>query len=510
MNNISKVLNFIFSKLTFAILLLLIQVLIVYISFAFFYKYVIWIFGGANVLAIILVLYLINSKTNSSYKIAWIIPILIFPVLGITVFIFCHFQLSIKYIAKKIQKQKIKNQKYLQQKLNINLEKNERSLCNLSKYLYNTCGYPIYNSDNIIYFENGEKKFQTLLKDLKNAKSYIFIEYFIIDKGYMWDTILNILKQKVKEGVEVRVMYDGMGSLVTLPYNYDKELEKFGIKCKSFFPIKLMLSLHQNNRDHRKICIIDGKIGYTGGINLADEYINRKEKYGYWKDTAIRIEGEAVKSFIYMFLEMWNIDEKQVIDYGKYLNYDIMNKEQDGYIIPYADSPLDEYETGKRVYMDILNTANQYVDIITPYLILDDELLNSLIYASNRGIKVRIIMPHIPDKKMVYYLGRSYYKDLISNGIEIYEFEKGFTHAKMFISDNCKAVVGTINLDYRSLYLHFECACYIYKNKVIQDIQRDYNKTIEKSIRITKKDIINYNIFKKIIGRILRFVAPLM
>lgn len=510
MNGIGKILKFIFSKLTFAILLLVAQILIIYISFSFFYKYIIWIFGGANVLAIILVLYLINSKTNPSYKIAWIIPILILPVLGITVFIFCHFQLSLKYISKKIKNQRTKNQKYLQQKSFSNLEKNDRSLSNLSKYLYNTCGYPIYNGGNIEYFENGEKKFEKILEDLKNAKDYIFIEYFIIDRGYMWDSILEILKQKAKDGVEIRVMYDGMGSLITLPYNYDKELESLGIKCKPFFPVELQLSLHQNNRDHRKICVIDGKIGYTGGINLADEYINKKEKYGYWKDTAIRVKGEAVKSLVYMFLEMWNINEKKVIDYGKYLSCNFDITESGGYIIPYGDSPLDEYETGKRVYMDILNTASEYVDIITPYLILDDELLNSLIYASNRGVKVRIIMPHIPDKKIVYYLGRSYYRDLISNGIEIYEFEKGFTHAKMFVSDNCKAVVGTINLDYRSLYLHFECACYIYKNKVIQDIQKDYDKTISESIKITKEEVYNYNIFKRIIGRILRLIAPLM
>ena len=510
MSSVSKILKLIFSKLTFAILLLVVQILIIYISFSFFYKYVIWIFGGSNVLAIIIVLYLINSKTNPSYKIAWIVPILIFPVVGITVFIFCHFQLSLKYISEKLKNQKTKNKKYLQQKEIFDLEANDKGFSNISKYLYNTCGYPVYKGDKIKYFENGEKKFHSILEDLNNAKNYIFIEYFIIDKGYMWDSILEILKKKVQEGVEVRVMYDGMGSLITLPYNYDKELESFGIKCKSFFPVKLQLSLHQNNRDHRKICIIDGKIGYTGGINLADEYINRKEKYGYWKDTAIKFEGEAVKSLIYMFLEMWNINEKKVIDYGKYFDCNFYNNENDGYIIPYGDSPLDEYEIGKRVYMDILNTANDYVDIITPYLILDDELLNSLIYASNRGIKVRIIMPHIPDKKMVYYLGRSYYKDLINNDIEIYEFKKGFTHAKMFISDNCKAVVGTINLDYRSLYLHFECACYIYKNKVIQDIQKDYDKTINESIRITRKDIANYNISKKIIGRVLRFLAPLM
>ena len=507
----NKLFKLIFSKITISILILLIQILLLYIIFEFFFKYIVWIIGGTGLLSIIIVLYLINSKTNPSYKIAWIIPVLVFPVIGVALFLFCHFELSIKFVSKKLRNSRIKNKKYLQQDISLlkEVEKDNKSFSNLSKYLYDTCSYPVYKSSEIKYFKDGISKFESIIKDLKSAKKYIFLEYFIIEKGYMWNTILDILKEKVKEGVEVRVMYDGMCSFALLPYNYPKILEQYGIKCKMFFPIKLRLSVYQNNRDHRKICIIYGNIAYTGGINLGDEYINKKEKYGYWKDTAIRLTGGAVNSFIVMFLEMWNLDLKKEELYDNYLN-DIKSNDSDGYIIPYGDSPLDDYETGKKVYMDILNTANEYVDIITPYLILDDELLSAIIYASNRGVKVRIIMPHIPDKKLVYYLGRSYYKDLINNGVEIYEFEKGFTHAKMFISDNIKAVVGTINLDYRSLYLHFECACYIYKNKVIQDIQKDYNKTIQECIRINKENVEKYNIFKRIIGRILRFLAPLM
>lgn len=512
MKIISKLMKIIFSKFTISILILLLQLLLVYILFEFFFKYIVWIVGGTSLLSIILVLYLINSKTNPSYKIAWIIPILIFPVIGVAIFLFCHLEISSKYVSKQLNLERLKNREKLIQNSKIieKLEKENNSLNNLSKYLYNTCYYPIYNAYNIKYFSNGQSKFEDLINELKRAKKYIFLEYFIIEKGYMWNTILEILKQKVKEGVEVRVMYDGMCSFLLLPYNYPQELEKYGIKCKMFFPIKLRLSLYQNNRDHRKICIVDGNFAYTGGINLADEYINKKEKYGYWKDTAIKISGQSVNCFIIMFLEMWNIDSKLKENYDNYINNIEENSSNDGYVIPYGDNPLDKYETGKKVYMDILNTAKNYVDIITPYLILDDELLSSIIYASNRGIKVRIIMPHIPDKKLVYYLGRSYYKDLIDNGVEIYEFERGFTHAKMFISDNIKAVVGTINLDYRSLYLHFECACYIYNNKVIKDIQKDYNKTIEECIKINKENIEKYNIFKRIIGRILRFLAPLM
>ena len=511
MKLINRLFKIIFSKLTLAILLLALQIVILYVLFIMFYKYIIFLFGGFTLLSILLVLYIINTNENSSYKIAWIIPILIFPVVGIAFYFFCHIQISTYKTKKSLDKEQSVSKKYLSSNKEIitKLESEDKSTFNLVNYINNMSNNPVYNPSDIKYFKCGEDMFPSLINDLKNAKKFIFLEYFILEKGYMWDTILDILKEKVKENVEVRVMYDGMCSLMLLPYNYKDELLKHNIKCKMFFPIKLELSLHQNNRDHRKICVIDGNVAYTGGINIADEYINKKERFGYWKDTAIRVEGNCVNSYSIMFMEMWNIDGVDKCQYSKYINNnDSVNN--NGYIISYGDNPLNNNQIGKRVYMDIINTAKDYVDIITPYLILDEELLNSLIYASNRGVKVRIIMPHIPDKKLVYYLGRSYYKDLINNGISIFEYKKGFTHAKMFISDSIKAVVGTINLDYRSLYLHFECASYIYKNKVISSIQKDYDNTILECIKIDKNNVKNYNIFKKIIGRILRLISPLM
>ena len=511
MKLINKLFKIIFSKLTFAILLLILQVIVLYVLFMLFYEYIVYLFGGFTFLSILLVLYIVNSNENSSYKIAWIIPILIFPVVGIAFYCFCHLQISIYKVKKALVKEQSISKKYLtsNKEISSNLEKEDKSTYNLINYINNTSNNSVYNPSDIKYFKCGEDMFSSLINDLKNAKKYIFLEYFILEKSYMWDTILEILKEKVKENVEVRVMYDGMCSLMMLPYNYKDELLKYNIKCKMFFPIKLELSLHQNNRDHRKICVIDGDIAYTGGINIADEYINKKKRFGYWKDTAIRINGDCVNSYTVMFIEMWNIDGIDKCQYSKYINNShVINN--NGYIISYGDNPLNNKQIGKRVYMDIINTAKDYIDIITPYLILDEELLNSLIYASNRGVKVRIIMPHIPDKKLVYYLGRSYYKDLISNGISIYEYKKGFTHAKMFISDDIKAVVGTINLDYRSLYLHFECASYIYKNNVISSIKKDYDNTILESIKIDKNDVDKYNIFKRIIGKILRLISPLM
>ena len=285
-------------------------------------------------------------------------------------------------------------------------------------------------------------------------------------------------------------------------------LKEDGIQAKVFSPIKAIISTHQNNRDHRKIVVIDGKVAYTGGVNLGDEYINKKIRFGKWKDTAIKITGNSVNSFTTMFLEMWNIDSKNNEDYLPY----IVSQEEKGkgYVMPYSDNPLDNELVGKTIYMDILNNAKKYVYIMTPYLILDDELLNTIKYTAKRGVEIRIIMPHIPDKKIVYCLGRSYYEELLKANIKIYEYEPGFSHGKMFISDDDKAVVGTINLDYRSLYLHFECGCYIYQNEVIKDIKADFDKTFIDSIIIDKQNIRKYGLFKKIIGIILRFFAPLM
>ena len=274
-------------------------------------------------------------------------------------------------------------------------------------------------------------------KQLLKAEKFIFMEYFIVEKGYMWDSILEILKVKVKEGVEVRFLYDGMNTLTRLPYHYPRELESFGIQCRIFAPIVPALSTRQNNRDHRKIVVIDGQTAFTGGINLADEYINKKERFGYWKDTGIMVQGEAVKSFTMMFLEMWNTERFSVHDdYEKYLNVPIKKVENaKGYVLPYGDSPLDGENVGESMYMDILNTASRYVHIMTPYLILDNEMLMSLKYAAKRGVDVKIIMPHIPDKKYAFVLAKTYYNELLESGVEIYEFEPGFVHAKSFASE---------------------------------------------------------------------------
>ena len=354
-----------------------------------------------------------------------------------------------------------------------------------------------------------------MLKQLEQAKKFIFLEYFIVDEGYMWGRILNILAQKVKEGVEVRMMYDGTCEFAKLPRSYSKKLRALGIKCKVFSPIMPMVSTHYNYRDHRKILVIDGKVAFNGGINLADEYINRIDLFGHWKDTGIMVKGPAVDSFTLMFLEMWNIDEKQEDDYSKWIGLadsQISSEETNysGYVIPYGDDPLDGEHVGKLVYMDILNHAEDYVHIMTPYLILDGEMETALIFAAKRGVDVRIILPHIPDKKYAFALAKTHYKALLKGGVKIYEYTPGFVHAKTFVSDDKKAVVGTINLDYRSLYHHFECATYLYDMPVVMDIKKDISETLKLCQEVHFEDLKKQKLSMLIMGKVLKVLGPLM
>ena len=505
----------VFSRFTLALCSLALQIAIIFIGLSFFSEYIVWLFGGFTTLSIIVVIYILNKNQNPSYKIAWIIPILALPVLGVLLYLFVHTQVGVKAIHRRLLEERKMTKKFLVQNGEVvrKIKKQDELMASTVHYMHQVAGFPVYRGLNTCYFPFGEDKYQDLLMELKKAKKFIFLEYFIIGRGKMWDSILEILKEKVKENVEVRVMYDGMCSIVLLPYDYPKQLKKMGILCKEFMPIKPVVSTHQNNRDHRKICVIDGRVAYTGGVNLADEYINQKERFGVWKDNAVKIEGEAVDNFTIMFLEMWNVDSTSGYEeYGKYLGYsrEVSELKMDGYVIPFGDSPLDNQAIGENIYLDILNQAKKYVHIMTPYLVLDYSLMSALIHAAQRGVDVVIMMPHIPDKKLIYYLGRSYYADLIQNGVKIYEYTPGFVHAKMMVSDDEKAVVGSINLDYRSLYLHFECACLFYQTKAISHMESDFQETLKQCQKIQLSDVFHYPLWKRAVGRVLRFFSPLL
>lgn len=468
-----------------------------------------------GIVAVIIIVYLLNIQQNSSFKLMWIIIIIATPIIGVPFYFFVKLQPGTRLIGERINALIAEEEGLLlPDKDTVNrLMIDAGQEYGLFKYLYEEGNYPVHENTGVKYFPSGEDKFEEMVTQLEKAEHFIFLEYFIVERGEMWDTILNILIRKAQSGVEVRFLYDGTCMMSLLPKNYPKLMQSKGIKCKVFSPMKPFLTTHQNNRDHRKILVIDGHTGFTGGVNLADEYINKKKRFGYWKDSAVMLQGSAVNNLTLMFLQMWNIDSKEEEIFYRYMYKPTppdVGMRFGGYVAPYGDSPFDDEEVGKKVYLDILNRANEYVHIMTPYLILDEEMSNALIFAAQRGIDVKLILPHIPDKKYAYFLARTHYPELIRRGVKIYEYTPGFVHAKNFTCDDEKAVVGSINLDFRSLYLHFECAVYFWKNAVVRDVEQDFQDTLMKCQRITLKNCREYNIIGRICGRALRLIAPLM
>lgn len=464
-----------------------------------------------EILSILIFLGIIRNSKSMNNKIPWIILISISPIIGGLLYLILGRNLYRSKTLKSINKSIEKSKKNLKQDKKIleKLKQENKNIYGQVRYIWENAGYPITHKNRIIYYPTGEKAYKSMLRELEKAEKFIFLEYFIIEEGEMWQGILEILERKAKEGVDVRVIYDDAGCVTKLKNNYDKELEAKGIKCICFNKLKAVLAVVMNNRDHRKIMVIDGNIAFSGGINLADEYINKKEKFGYWKDNAIMVKGEATWNFTMMFLEIWNAYREEKSDYNKFKPTFIPNSTRGGYICPYGESPLDDEIVGENIYLNIINQAKDYVYIFTPYLIIDSEMITALTLASKRGVDVRIIMPGIPDKKIVNSLSKSYYEMLINDGVKIYEYTPGFIHSKVFVSDDEVATVGTINLDYRSLYLHFECGVYIYKSKVIEIIKQDVLKSCRKCKLITKEDC-KVGIFKAMFQAVLRLFAPLM
>lgn len=508
-----KAIQIIFGRTGILVLSVLLQIAVLFLLFGKLRPYIAYTFGGYMLFALLIALVIINREEDAGFQIAWLIPVLLVPFFGGLFYLYVQSQFGNRILHKRLTTLFEETSAYTEQKDEVlaQLREENPAEARLAEYVFKNGNFPIYQGNAVKYFASGEEKFEELVVQLEQAKEFIFLEYFIIDEGYMWDSILEILKRKAQNGVEVRVMYDGTCSLLRLPHNYPERLEKMGIRCKLFSPIRPALSTVQNNRDHRKILVVDGRVAFTGGINLADEYINRPKRFGHWKDTAIMIEGEAVQSFTMMFLQMWNITEKKE-DYKKYLTAGTlpMVGAHSGYVLPYGDSPVDNENVAENIYLDIIHRAVDYVHITTPYLILDQVMINALTFAAKRGVDVKIIMPHIPDKRYAFVLAKTYYPALLSAGVRIYEYLPGFVHAKQFVSDGERGVVGTINLDYRSLYLHFECAAYLYHVPVLDEIEQDIQKTLEKCQEITLKTYKKENLLTKMAGKILRLFAPLM
>ena len=509
------ILGLVFSRFFIIVLLILVELGVLILPIILLNDYLHHVYLALTVFTLVMMIYLFNSKMDSTAKLTWMLIISVLQVAGALMLLFTQTNTGHRVVKTRAEDMIKETKDAIPQdtKVLTHLREEDSYTDDLLTYLNRSGCFPAFEETETTYFPSGEDKFEVMLEELSKAEQYIFMEYFIIEEGYMWGKILEILMEKAKAGVDVRVMYDGMCEISTLPDNYCKLLEAEGIRAKSFSPIRPFISSHYNYRDHRKICVIDGKVAFNGGVNLADEYINKIERFGYWKDTAVMLKGDAVRSFTLMFLQMWNVTER-VPDLEE--PRELVKAETDkpshpsGFVIPFCDCPLDEDKVGETVYMDILNRAGRYVHIMTPYLILDGELETALKYAGQRGIDVKLILPGIPDKKLAYSLAKSHYSQLLKAGVKIYEYTPGFVHAKVWTSDDEKGVVGTINLDYRSLYHHFECATYMYQTDCISDIERDFQDTLAKCRQVTEETIRGTEKFYKILGPIAKLIAPLM
>ena len=467
-----------------------------------------------TVLAVLFVTNLIAKRDESSYRILWVLVITALPLLGALLYL----MLGHKNTGKKL---KIRLERSRKQLVTPDLDETKELISQIKQtdlrigqsleHLSDSTQFPVYRNDVSKYYPLGNDAFHDMCEDLKKAKHFIFVEYFIIQSGKFWDTLTDIMAQKAAEGVDVRVMYDDLGSISTYSVKDIAGLKKKGIKCIPFNPF-FLISSQLNNRDHRKIMVIDGEVAYSGGINLADEYINEIVKYGHWKDIAFRITGKGVDSYTFLFAEFWNAFSHDMIPADLLMKNrpeHTAPEKDNGYIIPYYDSPMRDEHTSNELFTDMLSVATDYIWFYTPYLLLGDALFDAFIRAAKRGVDVRLITPAVADKKIVHRLTRSYYEDLLKAGVKVYEYTPGFVHAKAFIADDKIGGIGTVNLDYRSLFLHFECNSVFYKADILDELKKDYLETQSKS-REWKLDDIKKSFMHKFVDNLLRVIAPLL
>ncbi len=474
-----------------------------------------WVYVSFSLLSLFVCLFVMGKNANPGYKLAWVIPILLVPLFGGMMYI--SFGRTARLRRKDRKRLALINRDSVSGYSDAHeisaecistLPLDEHKIASL---ISETGNFPAYNNTEVSYYPSGEDFLKALLCDLEKAERYIFMEYFIIERGKCWNSVLEVLKRKVNEGVDVRLIYDDMGCLFTLPANYRKKLLAMGIKVHIFNKIKPTFNIRMNNRTHRKITVIDGKIAYTGGLNLADEYINEVDRYGHWKDTAIRIQGNAAQSFTIMFMQFWMLCERQLINVKEFLP-ELTEKPNGikGYVQPLSSAPDGNMQVIEKGLMSMITNADRYIYLTTPYLIPDNEFITALCVAAQSGVDVKIIMPHIPDKKLVFIMSRSFYPVLLNAGVKIYEYIPGFVHAKSAVCDDSIAYVGTCNLDYRSFYLHYECGAFMYGVPQIADIKADYLKTLEKCKEITYAEATDVRAITKLTRSVLRLFAPLL
>ena len=504
-----SIFSFLFNRVTISVLLVLLQFAFLLFALIFAQGRTSYVYNALRIISVLVIIWLIRKPDNPSYKITWIIIILVFAPIGAVFYLLwgnTPFNRSRLIKIRPIDTTRIEPTHPSATRELCTRIPNHRRCC---QYLHNIAEMPAWKNTACEYYSIGEFMFDSMLCELKKAKKFIFMEFFIIERGVMWNSILEILREKAAEGVDVRVMYDDVGCIYTLPHGYDQTLRKIGIQAVRFNRFVPMLNTYLNYRDHRKMCIIDGNVGFTGGINLADEYINQKERFGHWKDTGIKLSGDGVANMTALFLQLWDFSigdfTQNICDY-----LPTVSAVSDGYVQAFADSPLDNNNVSETVFMNIIANATRSVYITSPYLTLDNEMMTALCTAAQSGIDVRIITPGIPDKKYVYLLTQSYYAQLIAAGVRIYEYTPGFLHAKMIVADQDIAVVGTINMDFRSFYLHFECGTVFYRGSIVDKVRQDILDTIKMSHEIDQAWLNAYPKWKSITASLLSLFAPLM
>lgn len=496
-----------------ALLFFLIQIGVFILVYHFFREKLSYFGFLQSLFGVMCIIYIINRPISSSYHIAWLVVIAALPLFGALLYLFLHIMPGVDRLNARLESQVEATKRYISSLENTLLvKKADEKFNGLALYLYERCQHPATSGNKLTYYPSGEEAIDALKLALRQARKFIFMEYFIVAEGDVWQEIYAILKAKAKEGVEVRFMYDG--SCFNLPKGFQRNILKEGIACRVFSPISPFISTYQNNRDHRKITVIDGKVGFTGGFNLADEYVNKKLRFGYWKDAGLKIVGVGVDNLTASFLQMWHMVndtiETDMSPYFQHLPLELPDQDNPTWAIGYADAPGDGESLGENIYLHLLYHAKKYVHIMTPYLILDDIIIKGLTQASKKGVEVAIILPHIPDKKIPFYIARSYYDRLLEAGIKIYEYTPGFLHAKVWVVDGEFATVGTVNLDFRSLYLNFENGILCYDKSLCETIEKDFQETFSASQVITQWFYRKRPLYQRLSGRIARVFGALM
>lgn len=506
-----KFLRFVESRLFITALLLLVQLLILLLGLRYLFNHFAIYYVISTAISIISIIDIANDPMNPSFKTPWIILVLLIPFCGAPLYLLFSKSKQNYRVDKKLKNKKSvgKSKRSTDPIIFENLSEFDPKVANQLRYIENADSAPVYMNTLTKYFSSGEEYFDALKRELKRAERFIFLEYFIIEQGVMFDSILDILSDKVKQGIEVRIMYDDFGTISKVPSDFERKLESLGLRVCVFNRLRPSLDTFQNYRDHRKIVVIDGNVGFTGGINLADEYINEVQKFGHWKDTGIMLKGEAVTKLTDIFLSLWSFSKNETK--SDVSNYESTLKcSTDGFVQPFSDGPLNDDEICKMCYMGIINNASETIHITTPYLILDNEMITALCYAAKSGVDVKIITPHIPDKKLVLAVTRSNYRELLKAGVKIYEYTPGFIHAKSIVSDRKICVVGTANFDFRSLYLHFENCVLAYNSNCVSDVEDDFLQTLEKCEEITLSQLDKKGYPYRILQAFLKIFSPLM